>query len=156
MKNFVCIIFIFLAGLFFARAQSDDEIDWKSWPELEQAIKEKPKPVFIFFHAKWCAYCEKIKREIFTKPEVIKKLNTAYYAVEMDVERTDSINFEGMQFTNKQALTKRNGVHEIPLLLASREGFPFSLPATVILNKDFTIKERFFEYYTSKRLLNEL
>lgn len=74
----------------------------------------------------------------------------------MDVERTDTISFEGAKFANKQALTKRNGVHEIPLLLASREGIPFSLPATIILNKDFTLKERIFEYYTSKQLLKIL
>ena len=156
MKNLSCFIFIFLAGFFFGRAQSASEIEWKSWSELEQAIKEEPKPVFIFLHAKWCAYCKKIERKIFTKPEVIKKLNNHYYAVEMDVERTDTITFERVQFTNKQAGIKRNGVHEIPLLLASRKGFPFSLPATVVLNKDFTLKERFFEYYTSKQLLNIL
>jgi hypothetical protein len=74
----------------------------------------------------------------------------------MDVEQTDTITFESVNFINKQALTQRNGVHEIPLLLASRKGFPFSLPATVILNKDFTLKDRFFEYYTSKLLLNFL
>ena len=156
MKNFVCYIFIFLAGVISLEAQDDAEINWKTWPELEQAIKEEPKPIFIFFHAKWCAYCKKIERKIFKRPEVIAKLNSKYYAVEMDVELTDTITFDGVKFINKQALTKRNGIHEIPLLLASREGIPFSLPATIILNKDFTLKERFFEYYTSKQLLKFL
>jgi thioredoxin-related protein len=154
MKNLSCFIFIIVSLL--GRAQSTSEIEWKSWPELEQSIKEEPKPVFIFFHAKWCFYCKKIKREIFTKSEVIAKLNSKYYAVEMDVEQTDTITFEGRKFTNKQALTKHNGVHEMPLLLASRERFPFSLPATIILNKDFTLKKRYFEYYTSKQLLDFL
>ena len=156
MKNFVCYIFIFLAGVLSLEAQDDAEINWKTWPELEQAIKEEPKPIFIFFHAKWCAYCKKIERKIFKRPEVIAKLNSKYYAVEMDVKLTDTITFDGVKFINKQTLTKRNGIHEIPLLLASREGIPFSLPATIILNKDFTFKERFFEYYTSKQLLKFL
>lgn len=156
MKNFVCYIFIFLAGVLSIEAQDDAEINWKTWPELEQAIKEEPKPIFIFFHAKWCAYCKKIERKIFKRPEVIAKLNSKYYAVEMDVKLTDTITFDGVKFINKQTLTKRNGIHEIPLLLASREGIPFSLPATIILNKDFTFKERFFEYYTSKQLLKFL
>ena len=156
MKNFVCYILIFLAGVLSIEAQDDAEINWKTWPELEQAIKEEPKPIFIFFHAKWCAYCKKIERKIFKRPEVIAKLNSKYYAVEMDVKLTDTITFDGVKFINKQTLTKRNGIHEIPLLLASREGIPFSLPATIILNKDFTFKERFFEYYTSKQLLKFL
>ncbi|MGY0391001.1 thioredoxin family protein [Bizionia sp. KMM 8389] len=153
MNKNKCLITIFLIGFFFARAQNITTINWKNWSELEQALIKKPKPVFIFFHAKWCAYCKKIEREIFTKPKVIQKLNTDYYAVEMNVESRDTITFEGTNFTNKQALTKRNGVHEIPLLLASRNDIPFSLPATIILNKDFTIKNRVFEYYTSKQLL---
>jgi thioredoxin-related protein len=156
MKNLSFFIFICLVVPLLGRAQSTSEIEWKSWSELEQSIKEEPKPVFVFFHAKWCSYCKKIEREIFTKPEVIAKLNSKYYAVEMDVEQTDTITFEGRKFINKQALTKRNGVHEIPLLLASRERFPFSLPATIILTKDFTLKKRSFEYYTSKQLLDFL
>ena len=74
----------------------------------------------------------------------------------MNVEQTDTITFEGRKFTNKQAVTKRNGVHELPLLLASRESFPFSLPTTILLNKDFTLRKRSFEYYTSKQLINFL
>jgi thioredoxin-related protein len=150
-------LFVLVSFLWMPRAYSQSEgIQWKSWVELEQNLAENPKPVFIFFHAKWCAYCKKIEREIFTKSEIIKKINADYYAVEMDVECTDTITFEGVQFKNKQVLKKRNGIHEIPLLLASREEFPFSLPATVILNKDFTLKERLFEYYTSKQLMNFL
>ena len=156
MKNFVCYILLFLTGLLSLEAQDNNEINWKTWPEIEKVIKEKPKPIFIFFHAKWCTYCKKIERKIFTKLEVIQKLNNDYYAVEMDVERTDTINFDGVKFINKQTLTKRNGIHEIPLLLASREGIPFSLPTTIILNEDFTLKKRFFEYYTSKQLLKIL
>ncbi|EDM45111.1 hypothetical protein SCB49_03284 [unidentified eubacterium SCB49] len=156
MKYFFCLFFVFLVGLFIGRAQNVSDIEWKSWPELEQAIKKEPKPVFIFFHAKWCAYCKKIEREILSKSEVIEKINAKYYAVEMDVERTDTITFEGVQFTNKQAEIMRNGVHQIPLLLASRKNTRFSLPATIILNKDFTLKERIFEYYTSKTLLKLL
>ena len=154
MKNLSCIILIIMPLL--GKAQSTSKIEWKSWSELEQSIKEEPKPVFIFFHAKWCAYCKKIKREIFTKPEVIAKLNSQYYTVEMNVEQTDTITFEGRKFTNKQAVTKRNGVHELELLLASRESFPFSLPTTILLNKDFTLRKRSFEYYTSKQLINFL
>lgn len=156
MKKVSCFIFICMGGLFFGKAQSAPGINWKKWSELELSMEKETKPVFIFFHAKWCDYCQKIEREVFTKPEVIQKINNDYIAVEMDVEQTDTITFEGIQFTNKQALTKRNGIHEIARLLASRERFPFSLPATVILNKNFTLKKRLFEYYTSKRLLDIL
>ena len=150
--------FLFILLLIFpgVNAQKKAEINWKSWAELEQALKKAPKPVFIFFHAEWCAYCKKIEREIFTNQKVINKLNSDYYAVEMDVETTDTIYFDNIKLENKQALTQRNGVHQLALLLANRKGIPFSLPATIILNSDFAIKKRIFEYYTSAELLEIL
>ncbi|MFB9054932.1 thioredoxin family protein [Formosa undariae] len=155
LKSFI-LICVFLGGYSNAISQSTDEIHWITFPELEVALTENPKPVFIFFHAKWCAYCKKIERKVFTKTDVIKTLNDAYYALKMDVETQDSIVFDNVVFTNTQSLTQRNGIHEIPLSLGSRAGFPFSLPATVLLNKDFTVKNRVFEYYTSSELLELL
>ena len=156
MLKFSLLIFICLGSYSNAISQNSTEIHWKTFPELETAIKENPKPVFIFFHAEWCAYCKKIERKIFTKTEVIDILNTEYYAVQMDVETQDSIVFDNVIFTNRQSLTQRNGIHEIPLSLASRADTPSSLPASIFLNKAFTVTERVFEYYTSSELLELL
>ncbi|QDO94463.1 DUF255 domain-containing protein [Formosa sediminum] len=153
MLRILILIGVFLGSFSNTNAQNSNTIHWKTFPELESALKENPKPIFIFFHAQWCAYCKKIQRQVFTKPDVINLINNKYYAVHMDVESQDSIVFEHTVFTNTQALTKRNGIHDIPLLLASRTEYPFSLPATVILNKDFTVRQRVFEYYTSKELV---
>ncbi len=156
MRLFIFFILLLSVSISSLNAQNNTMIEWKTWAELEQSLKDTPKPVFLFFHSESCVYCKKIERQVFTKPTVIEKLNTGYYAVEMDVERTDIITFEGMQFNNKEALSKRHGIHALPLLLASRDGVPFSVPATIVLNKDFTLKDRVFEYYTTKQLLKLL
>lgn len=157
MKTTYFILLIFIFGLSYPlRAQQNEEIYWLTWEELDLALEENPKPVFIFFHAEWCAYCKKIEREIFTKKKVIEKLNKKYYAVEMDIETEDTIHFDGQKFSNMQSKTKRNGVHQLPLLLASRKNAPFSLPVTLIFDKDFRLQKRVFEYYTSKELLQML
>ncbi|MDC6352705.1 thioredoxin family protein [Zeaxanthinibacter sp. PT1] len=156
MKKIVLLIALWLAAITVVSAQHDEEIQWKSWSELEEALRKDPKPVFLFFHADWCVYCKKIEREIFTKKSVIRKMNKEYYALRMDVESRDTVAFDGLTFVNKQALTRRNGIHELPALLASREDKPFSLPATLILDKKFALVERIFEYYTSSELLNML
>ena len=136
--------------------KNNAQINWLSWEQLETALAEKPKNIFVFFHADWCAYCKKIDRVVFKNPEVIKKLNANYYAVRMDAETTDTIQFDGQIFTNRQALTKRNGVHDLALLLGSQPGKSFSLPVTLIFDEQFAIKNRIFQYYTSAKLLNLL
>jgi len=155
MKLILSVITLFFIS-HVSFSQNDKEIHWKNWTELEKALEREPKPVFIYFNADWCAYCKKIDREVFTKEEVIKKLNNDYYALKMNVESLDTIVFDNVTFINKQAKTKRNGIHELPLLLASREGEPFTLPATLLLDPNFVAKIRFYNYYTSKQLLKML
>ena len=74
----------------------------------------------------------------------------------MNVETTDTIYFDNNKFMNTQALTKRNGIHELALLLASRTGKAFSLPVTLLFSQKFEVNKRIFEYYTSASLLNYL
>lgn len=156
MKRIILFLFVLFCWMPQAFSQKSEGIQWKNWSELEHALQEHPKPVLIFFYADWCAYCKKIEREVFTKQEVIHKINSDYYAVEMNVETTDTITFDNIKFINEQSLTQRNGVHQIPLILASRETQPFYLPATILLNPDFSVEKRVFEYYTSKHLLHML
>ncbi|MGB3774528.1 MAG: thioredoxin family protein [Leeuwenhoekiella sp.] len=153
MKSLLLFTLLLFFGNYSAEAQKKEEINWLNWNQLENALEETPKPVFLFFEADWCVYCKKIEREVFTKASVITTLNKQYYALKMDAESTENIAFDGVIFTNEQARTQRNGIHELPLLLASREGVPFSLPATVILDKQFSVQQRVFEYYTSAQLL---
>ena len=133
-----------------------NEIKWMTFEQLEDSLAIKPKKVFIDFYADWCVYCKKMQEATYNNPAVIAKLNTEYYAIKMNAESTVSITFEGQMYKNKEYGKKRNPVHEIPLLLASRDGLPFSLPAIVILDENFQITNRYFEYVSPKRMLKIL
>jgi len=156
MKKRYLLLLLFLFPVINMNSQEKETIQWKTWEQLEVALNKDPKPVFLFFQAEWCAYCKKIKRNALQDPAIVKKLNNDYYALQMDVESTDRIFFDQQWFENKQAETMQNGVHELPLLLASRKDHPFSLPVTLVLNADFTVRNRVFEYYTTKDLLEIL
>ncbi|MGB5942692.1 MAG: thioredoxin family protein [Leeuwenhoekiella sp.] len=147
------LLFFLLLGNTLLAQVGDQSIQWITWQELETTLEEEPKKTLLFFEANWCAYCKKIDRVVFTKPEVIQKINSEFYAVRMDVETLEMIDFDGVSFTNTQSKTMRNGIHDLALLFASREGQPFSLPVTVILDADFKIEHRIFEYYSSSELL---
>lgn len=128
-------------------------INWITFKQLEDSLKVKPKKVFISFYADWCSYCKKMDRTAFKNDEVISILNTKYYAVKLNAETKDSISFEGKTYINDQLGKSRKPTHQIPLLLASRKGKPFSLPATIILNTNFIIEKRYFEYLSPNKIL---
>ncbi|WP_298995708.1 thioredoxin family protein [Flagellimonas sp. S174] len=154
-KTFFPIGILFSLMTFLSSTEAfaqEDEIQWLSFEQLEDSLAVKPKKVFIDFYADWCAYCKKMDKAAFKDPPVITTLNTEYYAVQMNAESQETISFGGDTYTNKEVGKKRNATHEIPLLLASRENGPFSLPAMVILNEKFEITARYFEYLSPKKL----
>lgn len=136
---------LLLLALSLVQAQQAG-VQWLSFEQLEDSLAVEPRRVLIDFYADWCAYCKKMDEAAFRDPEVLKALGRDYYAVRMNVESQDTIHFGGTKYLNREHGSKRNPVHEIPLLLASREGKPFTLPAVIILDKAFRIRNRYFEY----------
>ncbi|WP_047420007.1 thioredoxin family protein [Cellulophaga sp. Hel_I_12] len=154
MKVFLTIFIVFfLSPTLFAQPT---EIKWLTFEQLEDSLALKPKKVFVDFYADWCVYCKKMDEAAYKNVEVIKILTTEYYAVKMNAESRDTIIFDGQAYRNTAYGKKRNPVHEIPLLLASREGIPFSLPAILLFDKNFQITKRYFEYISPKKMLNLL
>ncbi|MEM7381678.1 MAG: thioredoxin fold domain-containing protein, partial [Bacteroidota bacterium] len=139
--------------LFSPRIEAQqNQIEWISFEQLEDSLSVKPKKVFIDFYADWCAYCKKMEKAAFKDSKVLSTLKRDYYAIKLNAETTDTITFGGGTYTNKELGKKRNPTHEIPLLLASRKNYPFSLPAIVILNEKFEVTDRYFEYLSPKQL----
>ena len=149
---FVCL-FNVVSSITYA--QANNAIQWISFEQLHDSLKVHPKKVFIDFYANWCAPCLKMDEIAFKDPKVIHKLNNDYYAVKMNVETTDTIVFGQQSFINKRA-NKRNPVHEIPLLLASRKDAPFTLPAMVLMDSKFNAQARYFQYLNAEQLLSIL
>lgn len=152
------ILFLFLGltlSALKASAQAQ-KINWISFEQLSDSLAIKPKKVFISFYADWCAYCKKMDKVAYRDSKVIEILNAEYYAVKMNAETRDTIVFEGKKFYNKEVGKKRRPTHEIPLLLASRKGRPFSLPAMIVLDEKFRVTGRYFEYLSPRKVITIL
>ncbi|MEL6656211.1 MAG: thioredoxin family protein [Bacteroidota bacterium] len=136
-------------------AQEAEFVHWLSFEQLEDSLAVQPKKVFIDFYTDWCVYCRKMDQAVFTKPEVIAAFKEEYYAVRFDAESDSVVNFGGREFINDQLEQSRNPLHQIAQLLALRDG-QFTAPTILILDEDFKVTARYFEYMSSERLLRAL
>ncbi|MEM8566790.1 MAG: thioredoxin fold domain-containing protein [Bacteroidota bacterium] len=151
----LCLSLALLLLCLKAKSQTREEVNWLSFAQLDDSLNVQPKKVFIDFYTSWCVYCRKMDQVVFTKPEVVDVLNKEYFSVRMDAETTDTIYFEGQPFVNLQAGQKRNAIHQLAELLGQRNG-QFAPPTLVILDAEFNVQQRYFEYMDSGKLLQAL
>lgn len=136
-------------------AQEKQSVNWLTFEQLEDSLSVKQKKVFIDFTTDWCTYCRKMDKVVFTKPALVKLLNDEYYSVRFDAETNKEVQFGGQTFINDQLKKSRTPVHQIAQLLALRGG-QFAPPTLVLLNEEFEVTARYFEYMDSKKLLKAL
>lgn len=144
--------FVFLMIMLTGFTQPSDKIEWMDFEELNHAMEEQPKKVVLFFHGKGCVYCRKMEQAAFKNPEITAILNSDFYTVEMDVHARDTIVLNGHRYINPDANKSRYPIHELAAAFITREGHPISYPVTILLDKNFRIVNRSFEYLSPKAL----
>ena len=131
-------------------------VTWLTFEELEEALIKQPKKVLIHFYADWFVYCKKMEQDVYTKDAIKEVLNNKYYVVKFNVESEEEVNFGGERFINKNIGKRRQAYHEIAELLATREQRSITLPAVIVINDNFKIEKRMFQYVPPKELLTIL
>lgn len=149
------VIFLFATLSLTAQAQVENKINWLTFEQLNDSLAIKAKPVLIFFHTEWCAYCKKMLNESFTAKKVTELLSRNYYVVKFDAESVDSVYFDGVLYTNVANRKTTGTTHTLANILMGKEN-PAVFPVTITLNKDFTMVNRKFNYLSTKQLLNIL
>ena len=81
-----------------------DKVPWRT--DLAAATvesKRESKPVMLYFTASWCEPCQVMKRETWSRDEVVGKLD-AYVPVKIDIDQNVT-------------LAERYGIESVPTLL---------------------------------------
>jgi thioredoxin-related protein len=111
-----------------------EEIHWiTSIDELQAKMHQNPKKVYVDVYTNWCGWCKKMEATTFQNQDVVKYINLNFYAVRLDAERQDVINFMGKQYQFEPDKKMNGFAYE--LLKNSPGGI--SYPTSVILLENF-------------------
>jgi thiol-disulfide isomerase/thioredoxin len=58
-----------------------------TWKETVAKAKTQNKPIFIDFFTTWCGPCKLLDQKVYSKPEVIQKMNANFINFKIDAEK---------------------------------------------------------------------
>jgi thioredoxin-related protein len=71
---------------------------WMSISDAERLMAKRPKMILIDISTRWTGWGQMHKRN-YTSKRIIRYMNEAFYAVQMDAETADTINFNRLRYT---------------------------------------------------------
>jgi thioredoxin-related protein len=125
-KTITLFIGISLSIMVFSQ---ENTVKWYSIEEVENLLKDNPRPVFIDAFTDWCGWCKKLDEETFSNPVIAEILNTKFYPVKFDAEGKKSIIFAGKTYINDGRAGK---AHQLAVALLKGQ---LSYPTVVFLNE---------------------
>ena len=124
-------------GLTITAFAQEAKINWMTVEEVTEAMKDEPRKVMMDVYTSWCGPCKMMMANTFTNANLIKYVNENYYAVKLNAEHPDPIEYKGKVFSNPTFDPNRrgrNGVHEL-----SRQFKVNAYPTIVYFDEEFVI-----------------
>jgi len=85
MKKFLTTIF--LSFTILSNYAQGINFEKGSWQEVVAKAKAQKKPIFIDFFTTWCGPCKELEQKVYSKPEVIQKMNANFINFKIDAEK---------------------------------------------------------------------
>ncbi|MDY0780696.1 thioredoxin family protein [Tenacibaculum sp. IB213877] len=127
MKKIIIAAFFVLTSI----VTSAQEIKWLSFEEAFELNKANPKPILVDLYTDWCGWCKKMDATTYKNEVIVKYINDNYYAVKLDGEGKDNINFKGKTF--KFVQNGRSKYHELAAAILKGK---MSYPSTAFFNTE--------------------
>ena len=91
MKSFFASFILFFTFNSVIVAQNQTLFLDNGFNTIVEQAKQNKKPIVLMFYAKWCAHCNKMKKEVFTDSEVANFYKSNYNCVAVDAESPEGI-----------------------------------------------------------------
>lgn len=117
-----------------ATADVAQKVEWLSWDQMVEKMEKEPRKVMIDVYTDWCGWCKRMDATTMKNPTIVQILNEQYYAVKMDGEHKQDIEFRDRVYKFKPS--GRRGYHELPAELMNGK---MSYPTLVFLDENFNI-----------------
>lgn len=152
---FLSIAFLSLGGVLFSAFSAEkiqepiaNQISWVGLEKAAQLAKSNPKPILIDVYTDWCKWCRVMDETTYLDAEMIKYINTNFYAVKLNAEHKEAIQFQGKNY--KYVSSGRRGIHEAAIaLLGNRPSYP----STILLDENLQEREILKGYQKKEQLL---
>ena len=143
----ISTLMLALGLLFTTSAVNAQEIQWMSWNEAvaqwqkdmeaynaepDKDKKVPPKKFFIDVYTSWCGWCKKMDASTFKDPNIVQYMNQKYYAIKLDAEMSEAVDFNGHTFVNPSP-GQRRSTHQLASSLLDNH---LSYPSYVILDEN--------------------
>ena len=120
---------IFLNYVAFSQNTPDNsgKIKWLSFEEAMKKNQKEPRKIIIDVYTEWCGWCKYMDKTTFTDPNIIAYINANYYAVKLDAETTDTIEYKGKKYGPSQPhiTGQRKPTHNLAIyLLRGQMSYP--------------------------------
>lgn len=133
---------------------ADQQIKWVSWEEAVELNKQVPRKIFVDIYTDWCGWCKRMDATTFQDPEVVRYVSEYFYAVKLNAEQRETINFRDVEYKfHAVEQSRRGGIHTLAYALLDGRT---SYPSFVMLNERFERIAIMPGYKKPDQLLKEL
>jgi thioredoxin-related protein len=145
------ILFIGITSTGFCQLKSRK---FEAIDSLQQIQKRK---IIVFIHTDWCQFCQRMKSTTFKNQEIIQKLNSDFYFIDLNAEEKRDILFNNQVF-KYQPSGNNVGINELAIQLGTINN-QIVYPVLCVLNDKNEIILQYSNYLNAtdfKLLLEKL
>src|ERR1700757_5413551 len=132
MRYLYIFIFIFCAFTGFSQEQNQGLVQWLTFKEAQEKLKQQPKSLLIDIYTDWCGWCKHMIKTTYSDPNIAGYINTYFYPVQFNAETHDTIEYNGEKYVNKS--TEKKSPHDLAIKFL---GQSLSYPSTIFVSNNY-------------------